>query len=410
MRPLKVSYILMRFPAATETFAASDISALRKQGVEVSVYPYRRPPARFKSLLNERGLLGLTVKQPSFTTLFRAPWMTLVKPALFARLFFWTIKQNYRHPLHWLRSTVLIPRTLEIFCDLSKEQPDIVHLFWGHYPSLIGFLVMNYLPRTVLSHFLGAYDLSRHYNGTRYVARRADVVWTHSESNLPAIYALGIPQNKVFISYRGIDLNKIEKIKASGIERIPRRIATAGCLEAPKRFDEVIDVFGKVVRNYPNSSLVIMGDGPERNRLKALASSNGLSHKIHFTGHISHDDVLLHMAEADIFLFLSTKESERLPNVVKEAMGCGCIVIASKTQGIKELINKNEDGFIFSFEDKENILNAIFEIFSDKLNKNRMRERALFNLQNKFNLHKNMNRYIAVWNKLKEKKCCKPSR
>ena len=53
----------------------------------------------------------------------------------------------------------LIPMSFYMFEKLKKEKPDIVHLFWGHYPSLVGYLVKKNMPDTKLSQFLGAYDL-----------------------------------------------------------------------------------------------------------------------------------------------------------------------------------------------------------------------------------------------------------
>ena len=54
------------------------------------------------------------------------------------------------------------------------------------------------------------------------------------------------------------------------------------------------------------------------------------------------------MAESRYFIFLSNKKSERLPNVLKEAMQCGCVCISSKTKGIEELIQHGVNGFTIS--------------------------------------------------------------
>ena len=59
------------------------------------------------------------------------------------------------------------------------------------------------------------------------------------------------------------------------------------------------------------------------------------------------------MAESDIFLFLSSKAGERLPNVVKEAMLSGCICIVSNTPGIDELIEDGKTGFIIDKAQRE---------------------------------------------------------
>ena len=69
------------------------------------------------------------------------------------------------------------------------------------------------------------------------------------------------------------------------------------------------------------------------------------------------------MASAQYFLFLSQKKSERLSNVIKEAMACKCICICSKTKGINELIINGYNGYIL--EDSNNLsLRDYFKISS----------------------------------------------
>jgi glycosyltransferase involved in cell wall biosynthesis len=65
----------------------------------------------------------------------------------------------------------------------------------------------------------------------------------------------------------------------------------------------------------------------------------GLEDKVMFLGHVSQKKLLVKMANANFFLLMSRYESERLPNVVKEAMYQRCIVVTSDTQGINELVN-----------------------------------------------------------------------
>ena len=101
-----------------------------------------------------------------------------------------------------------------------------------------------------------------------------------------------------------------------------------------------------MIKKLPPSSLTIVGGGPEKFNLKKISNYYNLDDLISFTGHISHENVFRFLSQSEIFLFLSVKASERLPNVVKEAMSVGCICVVSKTVGIEELIQDNINGYI----------------------------------------------------------------
>ena len=68
---------------------------------------------------------------------------------------------------------------------------------------------------------------------------------------------------------------------------------------------------------------------------------------------------LLAMQSASIFLSLSKKPSERLPNVLKEALWAGCAVISSDTEGIQELVADPSMGMIVQPDDTQGIATAI---------------------------------------------------
>ena len=64
---MRVSYITMKFPAAAETFACTDIRTLVETGVEIDVHSMRFQPANAAALLTERGLPSLAVE-------YATPW------------------------------------------------------------------------------------------------------------------------------------------------------------------------------------------------------------------------------------------------------------------------------------------------------------------------------------------------
>ena len=81
-------------------------------------------------------------------------------------------------------------------------------------------------------------------------------------------------------------------------------------------------------------------------RDERLARALGIRESVEFRGQVTYDSVLAALASAEVLLFLSRHEAERLPNVVKEAMASRCICIVSRTPGIEELIPNGRIGFI----------------------------------------------------------------
>src|SRR5690606_1543069 len=114
------------------------------------------------------------------------------------------------------------------------------------------------------------------------------------------------------------------------------RVVVAGRLVEAKGVDDALRVFGAVLRSAPFATLRVLGEGEELPRLKRLATSLGLKGAVEFEGHVSHRRVLEELSRAEVLLHLS--HSERLPNVVKEAMACRCVAITTRTEGIEELV------------------------------------------------------------------------
>ena len=276
-----------------------------------------------------------------------------------------------------------------------------MHLFWGHYPAIVAFLVKNHLPDTVLTIFLGAYDLSREFPGTPDVARQADAVWTHARYNVEKILSFGIPVQRINVAYRGIDLNRID---SADCQRVRHRIVSAGRLIPLKRMEAVLAAFQIIRSKWADATLVLLGEGEERPRLEKLTREWGIQDAVVFRGHVPHDEVLAEMAVAEVFLLLS--RSERLPNVAKEAMASGCACIVTATEGIEELITHGKSGFIVSNEAvPEEVAEMVGKVFANSDVRSNFQGHALEILREHFDVDASMRKYLENWSGLLLEKC-----
>lgn len=393
---MKVVFVLMTFPLPSETFISNDISDFMKSGIDCAVITLRGKHSDYDNMIRQRKLSGLHISTANIKSYFSGFFQMVIMPVLVFKTFHWIIKKE-RNYKKILKSITLLPVSFNAIKQIKVLSPDVVHLMWGHYPSIVSWLVKNSLPRIKLSMFLGAYDLEQRLAISGQLGEYdADVVWTHAKVNIAAIKELGIPEEKIKVVYRGINLNKIPASEAVRSDRI----ISAGRLIKSKGFDRLISVFKIIKDKCPNSELVIFGDGPEKKNLINLANELGLSDSVIFRGHQTQDVIFKEMSHSKLFLFLTSHKSERLPNVIKEAMACGCICISSVSPGIEELIQNGTTGFVVTLANKHDIaLRAIsildnFEQFKSIQHNSKIIISSLFDRKNSTSM------YINYWQKL----------
>ncbi|WP_088889147.1 glycosyltransferase family 4 protein [Leptolyngbya ohadii] len=402
---MKVWIITMAFPYPSETFACNDVSALRRAGIEVVVHGLRPEHPHFTQLVAERGVSDIWITHNSIKNTLDGLRVALQYPRLLLNFIAWILRHSWKRPANLFKSLILVPRSLQIFDLALQDPPEIIYLYWSHFPSLVGYLIQARLPQIAVSISFVAHDVyypefnsKDSYTGS--VARQADVVQTITAANIPAIEKFGIAKDNIALSYHGIDLSRIP----SAERKIGRRIVTAGRLIPEKGFDQVLEVFKQVLEVWSDASLVVLGDGPERENLEHLACTLNIRHAVDFRGFVSHDEIFQAMAIAEVFLFMSFYQAERLSNVVKEAIGCRCLCVVSHTPGIEELIHDRVEGYIVQSGDLEGAAKRIHQVFSDPEQRIEMTEKAYQRLQDHFDLDQIIQKMQQNWQQALTKK------
>lgn len=380
---MKVTYITMQFLAASETFARSDVKALEKLGVDVTVHS-----------LKGREQIGKGNYHVTISEFLKSIYDIFSNPLLFSKLISWLIKNEWRRPSKLFAALYLVPRAFSIFSALKKFNPDVVHLFWGHYPSIVGYLVYKSSMNTKLSMFLGAYDLEMELSCSLDLAKKLTHVFTHAHCNESRIRSLCDNQCDVTVVHRGVDIRFLESF--SNHQKDPNLWVTGGRLIRDKRFDKVLTIFKEHFEKHPNSRLLIAGNGPEEEKLKKLSVQLGVSESVLFSGFLPQSELFKILSTSYVFLFLSEKPGERLPNIVKEAMYFENCCYVSRTPGIEELIDDKQDGIIVG-SDRE-FGRSFKELTPDDYVS--MAKSAKSKIVSNFDVNVQMRKYIEVWNKL----------
>ncbi len=143
-------------------------------------------------------------------------------------------------------------------------------------------------------------------------------------------------------------------------------LAFAGRLTRQKALDGAIEVVARL----PDVTLLVLGDGPEREPLRQLAVDRGVAGRIRFLGGGTRDDVLRLFRAADAAILPSSWEN--FPHTVVEALAVGTPVVATAVGGVPEIVVDGVNGLLVPPGDLEALTGAIDRVMRDRALRERL--------------------------------------
>lgn len=236
----------------------------------------------------------------------------------------------------------------------------------------------------------------------RWLARRTDRIVVNSAGIRDFYRAHGIPAEKFLVIPNGIDppppsdMTRCDLLAELGLPSGARLIGAVGRLWPQKRVKDLIwaaDLL-KVIRD--DVHLLIVGDGPHRQRLEQYQRQVRIEDKVHFLGH--RGDVARLMPHFDL-LWLGS-EYEGLPNVLMEAMMAGVPVVATDIPGNCELVVPGETGYLVPIGDRAAIARQAQKLLENSELAKRLGEAGRRRMLAEFSVEKMVERHRQLYREL----------
>lgn len=188
-------------------------------------------------------------------------------------------------------------------------------------------------------------------------------------------------------------------IPPQSINRNNSLIITTGRLVAQKGHKYLIIAMSKIKEKFPQSKLLIIGDGPLRVDLEELLSIKRLEKDVLLLGRKSQSEVRDLLWRASIFAFPSLWEGQGV--ALLEAMASGLPIVASDIPAVKEIVEGENVGILVKPMDSEALADAICELLdSSQKKREAMGKRAQEIVQERFDLRKLAPKWLEVYEKV----------
>jgi N-acetyl-alpha-D-glucosaminyl L-malate synthase BshA len=232
---------------------------------------------------------------------------------------------------------------------------------------------------------------------------KSDYVTSVSQSLKEATLKLFDIKKEIQVIPNFIDLDKNKNqlntpchrsIMATDNERIITHISN---FRKVKRIPDVIKIFYKIQKQIP-AKLMMVGDGPEKEKAERLCNKYGIEDKVIFFGNSSEVDKILCLTD----LFLLPSETESFGLVALEAMACGVPIISSNSGGLPEVNFEGFSGYLSDVGAVEEMSKNALKILKNDLILNQFKENALV-VAKKFDIKNILPVYEELYRKALEK-------
>ncbi len=409
-RPLRVGYLVSRFPKLSETFVLNEMLELERLGVQVELFslihehePTMQPGA---AAFVER----MTVVPPWSRAAIAAQWhWWLRRPRQLAGVWVGAVTGNLRSPGFLVRALLVIPSAAAFARTIERLELDHVHAHWATHPAFAAWVVHRLTGRTY-SFTAHAHDIYVDRSMLDRKLAEAAFVVTISDYNRRRFHDwFGRDADRVEVIHCGVDpsvftpRDPVAVGRATGSER-PLEVVTVATLQQQKGHTVLVDAAAILAGRGVPVHVRFLGDGEERATIAGVIHEAGLDDSVELMGRQPRDVVAATVAAADVVvqpsIVLGSGKTEGIPVALMEAMAAGAPVVATSVSGVPELVEDGVTGRLVPPNEAVALADALVAIRADPATTARLavagRARVLADFDLRSNTRRLAERFVAI--------------
>lgn len=240
---------------------------------------------------------------------------------------------------------------------------------------------------------------------TRFTFRHADAVVGDCRAVRERIRQLtGYPDDKIVTFPWGIDLGAFSP-GTTGLNLRERLgwedktvILSTRSWEKLYGIDVLLNAFAEVAKEFPESRLLLLGDGSMAQEVHCLISDNGLSDAVHLTGQVPHESLADYFNLADIYVSSSFSDGSSVS--LLEAMACALPVVVTDIPGNREWVTPGINGWLAKAGDVSSLASALSQSLADSHRWTQMGEANLGIVRERADWNKNFQVLLSTYDRV----------
>lgn len=205
-----------------------------------------------------------------------------------------------------------------------------------------------------------------------------------------------VSEEQIVVIPNGIDVDRFRKTRVE-----PHRgllVGSVGELRALKRHEDFIRAAAKIASRVPEAQFVLAGvdtspSGEERKQLERLVNELGLTDRFRFLGWVDNAEQLL----CSLDVFVSASETESFGLAIVEAMAAGAAVVATATEGAREVIEDQKTGLLVPIGDVDRIAESVIDLLSNPEKRHTIATQSAESAATRFSLGRMVDEIVTAY-------------